>query len=376
MKKGIFHQEAYLSDLEEIVNIDSGSSDIAGCGRVIRWFAQKYGQAGFDVSVNSNPGKHPMLEARHFARRDDTVDVLFIGHLDTVFLKGTCEKRPFSVEDGYAKGPGAADMKSGALLAFYIADALVKEGLDINICAVLNTDEEIGSVDSVSRLRQLAARSAYCFNFEGARPGGGFVKERKGVYDYRVSFQGIPAHAGIEPEKGASAIVEMARWIEAVTYLNAQERGTTLNTGIVKGGTASNVVAEYAEMTVELRYLSESEKARIERSFGDMAAYPKIPGVKTQWEIISGFPPMSPKESTESLMRVIEDTALKLGQRKPEFLFTGGGSDSNHLSDFKAAVMDGCGPESGLYHSDDEYMVIDSLLPRFELICQVIRNLF
>ena len=376
MKKALFDQEAYLTDLEEIVNIDSGSSDIAGCSRVIQWFAQKYGQAGFDVTVNSSPGKHPMLEAVHSARRDDTIDVLFIGHLDTVFPKGTCEKRPFSIEDGYAKGPGAADMKSGALLAFYIAEALVKAGTKINLCAALNTDEEIGSADSVSRLRQLAARSAYCFNFEGGRPGGGFVKQRKGVYDYRVAFKGISAHAGIEPEKGASAIVEMARWIEAVTYLNAQERGTTLNTGLVKGGTASNVVAEHAEMTVELRYLSESEKARIERSFGDMAAYPKIPGVKTQWEIISGFPPMNPKEGTESLMKLIEDTALKLGQQKPEFLFTGGGSDSNHLSDFKAVVMDGCGPASGLYHSDDEYMVIDSLRPRFELLCQVIQSLY
>lgn len=224
MKKAIFRQEAYLSDLEEIVNIDSGSSDIAGCGRVIRWFAQKYGQAGFDVSVNSDPGKHPVLEARHFVRRDDTVDVLFIGHLDTVFPKGTCEKLPFFHRGRICKRSrcGGYEKRRAPCLLYRRCSCERRSGYQY--LRGLNTDEEIGSVDSVSRLRQLAARSAYCFNFEGARPGGGFVKERKGVYDYRVSFQGIPAHAGIEPEKGASAIVEMARWIEAVTYLNAPEK--------------------------------------------------------------------------------------------------------------------------------------------------------
>lgn len=363
-----FCLESYLKDLEEIVNIDSGSWDYEGCGRMIQWFSDRYRQAGFDVVISDEPGKHPMMEARYSTEENACIDLLLMGHLDTVFSKGTVKERPFSIEDGYAKGPGAADMKSGALLALYLAEALAASDLNISLCAVLNSDEEIGSDDSADRIRELGRKAKFCFNFEGGRPGGAFVKQRKGVYDYYFEFNGIAAHAGIEPEKGASAVAEMARFIEAVGKLNAAETGTTLNAGLVQGGTASNVVPDHAEMVVELRYLSEDEKKQIESNFDYLINNPMVLGVKSAWRRGSGFPPMNPNEKTEELMTVMEEAAVVMGQKKPEFAFTGGGSDANHLGNLSIAVMDGCGPEGGLYHSAQEYMVISSVEPRFRLL--------
>ena len=373
--EALFDLEKYLRDLEEIVNIDSGSDDLEGCSRMVHRFADWYGQAGFDVVISGGPGTHPTMEARHLARKGQGIDILFMGHLDTVFPKGTAARRPFRVEDGIARGPGAADMKSGALLSLYLAKAVAEQKLPVNLCAVYNSDEELGSADSAQQLKNLGARSGYCFNFEGGREEGAFIKQRKEAVRYRIAFQGISAHAGIEPEKGASAIVEMGRWIESIPYLNAAEKGTTLNTGLARGGTAAGVVAEEAELLVELRYLTEGEKLRIEKSFDDMAAYPRIAGVKTTWEAKGGFPPMFPDENTEKLITLMKEAAKSLGQETPKFVCTGGGSDANHLVGLPVSVMDGCGPKSGRYHSEEEYLAVDSLRQRFELLYETIREI-
>lgn len=367
--------EQYLKDLEEIVNIDSGSGDLEGCRKMAEYFAGKFESAGFAVRISREQGKHPHVEARNFIRKSETIDVLFMGHLDTVFPKGTVRERPFSLDDGKARGPGAADMKSGALLALYLALEIKKRALPMNLCIAFNSDEEIGSADSVAWMKELGGKAKYCFNFEPGRETGAFVKERKGVYDYRVIFQGIPAHAGVAPEKGASAVIEMARWIWALTNLNAPEQGTTLNPGIVKGGSASNVVAEHAEMLIDLRYTKESELQRIERAFDEMVEYPRVTGVKTSWERKEGFPPMTPNKSTEEMIRMMKDAALKLGQDLPEFVSTGGGSDANNLGGLPVSVMDGCGPVGSNYYSNEEYMVLSSIEQRFSLILETITGI-
>ncbi len=364
--------EQYLKDLKEIVNIDSGSDDLEGCRKMAEYFAGKFEDAGFTVRISREAGKHPHVEARNFIRKDEEIDVLFMGHLDTVFPKGTASERPFAIDGGRALGPGAADMKSGALLAFYLAEEIKKHALPINLCIALNSDEEIGSADSVDWIKELGSKAKYCFNFEPGRETGAFVKERKGVYDYHVIFQGIPAHAGVAPERGASAVIEMARWIWALTNLNAPAQGTTLNPGIVKGGSASNVVAEHAEMLIDLRYTKESELQRIERAFDEMAAYPRVDGVKIIWERKGGFPPMTPNNSTEEMIEIMKTAAAELGQEAPAFVHTGGGSDANHLGGMSVSVMDGCGPVGGNYHSDKEYMVISSIEQRFQLILKTI----
>lgn len=365
--------ERYLKDLEEIVNIDSGSGDMAGCRAMAEYFADKLEEAGFTVRISREPGKHPHVEARNFTRRGQEIDVLFMGHMDTVFPKGTAAERPFSMDEGRAYGPGVADMKSGALLALYLARTIKESALPVNLCIALNSDEEIGSADSVDWIKELGAKARYCFNFEPGRDTGAFVKERKGVYEYKVTFRGISAHAGVAPEKGASAVIEMARWVWALTNLNAPEQGTTLNPGVVKGGSASNVVAEQAELLIDLRYTRDSELRRIERAFDEMAAYPRVDGVKTRWERKEGFPPMTPNDRTEAMMQLMKDGAAKLGQEAPAFVSTGGGSDANNLGDFEVSVMDGCGPVGGNYHSNAEYMVIAAVSQRYSLILETIK---
>lgn len=367
--------ELYLKELEEIVNMDSGSEDLAGCRKVAEYFAARFEEAGFDVRISREPGKHPHVEARSFVRKSDEIDILFMGHMDTVFPKGTVRERPFHIEDGKAWGPGAADMKSGGLLAFYLAKAVKDSALPLNLCIAFNSDEEVGSADSAEWIKELGTKARYCFNFEPGRDTGAFVKERKGVYDYQVTFKGIPAHAGVAPEKGASAVIEMARWIWALTNLNAPEQGTTLNPGLVKGGSASNVVAEHAELIIDLRYTQENERKRIERAFDEMTAYPRVTGVKVSWEKGEGFPPMTPGDRTEAMMELMRAAASELGQAPPEFASTGGGSDANNLGGLSVSVMDGCGPIGANYHSDREYMVISSVLQRYQLLLATIKGI-
>lgn len=362
----------YLKDLEEIVNIDSGSEDLTGCLQMAAYFANRFEEAGFDVRISREPGKHPHVEARSFTRKSDEIDILFMGHMDTVFPKGTVQQRPFCIENGKARGPGAADMKSGVLLAFYLAKEIKEKALPLNLCIAFNSDEEIGSADSVDWLKELGTKAKYCFNFEPGRDTGAFVKERKGVYDYHVTFQGIPAHAGVAPEKGASAVTEMARWVWALTNLDAPLQGTTLNPGIVKGGSASNVVAEHAEMLIDLRYTQDSELKRIERVFDEMVAYPRVTGVKVSWERKEGFPPMMPSSRTEGMIELMKEAAAALGQVPPTFASTGGGSDANNLGGLPVSVMDGCGPVGGGYHSNKEYLVLSSIEQRFQLILKTI----
>ena len=364
---------SYLRDLEEIVNMDSGSADLDGCLQVAEFFIERFQREGFTVRVSREPGRHPHLEARYFARPGTDIDVLFIGHMDTVFPKGTALARPFRLEGDHARGPGVADMKSGDLLALYLASAIKAQKLPLNLCVALNSDEEAGSGDSAEWLRELGAVSAFCFNFEPGRDTGAFVKARKGVYEYRVQFKGIAAHAGVAPEKGASAVVEMARWIDGLTKLSDAKVGTTLNPGVVRGGTVSNVVAEDAEILIDLRYTDERERERVERAFDEMAANPKVTGVKCVWRRGEGFPPMNPNERTEVLIRLLEENAEALGQEKPQFVATGGGSDSNNLGGLSVSVVDACGPIGGNYHSDAEYMVTTSVEGRFALILETVK---
>ena len=371
----LFYFDDYVKELEEIVNTDSGSADLEGCLQMTEHFQNRFCQEGFQTTSNREEGKNPYVEARYFGREGKDIDVLLMGHMDTVFPKGTASQRPFRIEGDRAFGPGVADMKSGALLALYLALAVKKAELPLNLCVALNSDEESGSADSSAWLKGLGSQSVYCFNLEPGRSTGAFVKQRKGVFEYKVNFKGKAAHAGVAPEKGASAVVEMAGWIDELTKLSDMQAGTTLNPGVVRGGTVSNVVAEEAEMLIDLRYANESERIRVEQRFDEMAANPRIQGVKCTWQRGEGFPPMNPNERTESLMELFRRKAAELGQETPEFVSTGGGSDANSLAEFPLSIMDACGPVGGNYHSDAEYMEVPSVEKRFSLLFEVIKEI-
>lgn len=371
-----FNKEEYMKDLETLVNIDSGSNDIDGLNKVADFLCAKYESIGLSpVRTVQGPDQRPYVEVYTHPESEE-VDVLFLGHLDTVFDHGTAEERPFTLsEDGkWAYGPGVGDMKAGDLLAFHLTRVLREECPDLRICVCHNSDEETGSEDSEHAMQAVAAKSRYGFVLEPGRFGGHFVYQRKGVADISVKCQGIASHAGNAPKDGASAILEMADLVQKLHALTNYETGLTVNAGVIKGGTASNVVAAECETVFDVRYTSFDQLAEFEATLNAFCEAPAVDRVKVSWTKLAQMPPMKPNENTETMMNLLRAESEKLGIN-PDFLSVGGASDGSLLSEMGCAVMDGCGPESDFYHSEDEVMRVDSIEERFHLLLGAIRGL-
>ncbi|MCI0344192.1 MAG: M20/M25/M40 family metallo-hydrolase, partial [Chloroflexi bacterium] len=248
---------AFLADLERLVNIDCGSYTPAGVDEVGRFVAERFERIGFDVDVRPDPAGR--LGATVIGTRDGAPGagprLLLIGHMDTVFDPGTAAGRPFRIEDGVAYGPGVTDMKSGLLSGLYALEALVAAG-DVpfeRITYVANPDEEIGSPSSTPHIREAATLADVCLVLECARANGDFVASRKGTLHGIVTLHGRAAHAGVEPEKGRSAILAAADLTVRLHALNGRWPGVTVNVGVIHGGTRPNVVAERCELEFDIR---------------------------------------------------------------------------------------------------------------------------
>lgn len=375
MEQFSFNINEYLQDLETIVNIDSGSSYPEGVGQVAQFFTQKYSKIGWSVKEhNLDQSIGPCLEITN--GDSDKFDILLVGHMDTVFPVGTVRKRPFTIKSTHAYGPGVNDMKSGCLLMYYALRTLHSEGVLENksICVAMNSDEEISSQFSRPWLEELSKKSSYVFVLEPARANGALVKERKGVGRYDIEFTGIASHSGVDHEKGRSAINELGYWITTLHDLTNYDLGTTVNVGMVSGGAAVNVVAEQAFAKVDLRIKDMKEAQRVEDTMNQLIANPKTPDIKVK--VTGGMrrPPMNGTEETEKLCEFIEGVGREVGV-KIKWAKTGGGSDGNFSAALGIPTIDGLGPVGGGSHSTAEYLEIDTIEPRFNLLKELIRRL-
>ncbi len=212
--------DLFLRDLETIVNLDSGSGHAPGLAAVAGFFQQRFERLGWHTRrIEFDAGAVPCLEVvnRRGLGTDARLDFLFLGHMDTVFPQGTAARRPFSVRDGRAWGPGVCDMKGGLVTMLHAAEAAEQAGIAgaLSIGMAFNSDEEVGSQGSRPWFEALAARSRRVLVFEPCRATGHRVLQRKGVADYEIRCLGRAAHAGVEPEKGANAVLELARQVLA-----------------------------------------------------------------------------------------------------------------------------------------------------------------
>lgn len=365
----------YIDELRLLVNTDSGTSAVAGVAAVAGMMREKFRDMGWHteiVNFGSNVGPGLFATNKPQSRQ---FDVLLIGHLDTVFPEGTAAARPFSVEGDMARGPGVADMKAGLLSIVYALRTLEKSTLDrLAICVVMNPDEEVGSPYSQEWLGDCAKRSKCVLDFEPARSDGSMVKARKGVSGYQIDFMGVAAHAGNDPQRGRSAVIEMAHWIQALAKLNDYSAGTTLNAGSVAGGTARNVVPDHACAKVDIRFWKTSEFEKIEQALFEMQKQPFTPGITVKLTRQSFRPAMEVSEKTEALMRIVED-AGKAMDLPVEWRAVGGGSDACNTANLGVPSLDGFGPVGGNFHGDDEFLRLDSVIPRIRLVKNVLQRL-
>jgi glutamate carboxypeptidase len=298
--------------------------------------------------------------------------------MDTVFPDGTVAERPFRIEDGIARGAGVSDMKGGLLLGLRTLAALRHLGggrLDAlpfeSITFIANPDEEIGSPSSTAHIQAAAATVDACFVLEGARANGDFVSARKGIADLRLIVHGRAAHAGVEPEKGRNAILAGADLVKGIHALNGRWPDVTANVGVFNAGTRPNVVPDRAELQVDVRAMKAATLDAALAAVGDLAAAPSVPDVTVDVETMAGWAPMEKLERSGRLTSHVIELASRLGFQTTD-VATGGASDANTTSGMGVPTIDGLGPVGGLDHSPDEYLEVDSIVPRTALLASLL----
>lgn len=369
--------EEFLDALGAMVSVDCGSYSPAGVNRIADLCEGRFASGGW-VSERiahrpaaGEPGFGDLVIGR--LAGGGGPHVLLVGHTDTVFEDGAAAARPFRIEGERAYGPGVSDMKAGLLTGFFAVEALLEAGLAGfgRITFICNPDEEIGSPFSGETIRALAREADAAFVLESARQGGEIVSARKGVREIEIRIAGRAAHAGVEPERGRSAVLEAAHKIVALHALSGRWPGVTVNAGVVEGGTRPNVVAERCVVSVDVRSPERAGLDAAEEAIRELATECVVPDVTVEVEARSGFPPMEKTEGVERLVMLAGQVAAELGFELGD-VATGGASDASVVAAAGTPVIDGLGPIGGAAHAPEEWLDLSSVVPRVALLAGVI----
>jgi glutamate carboxypeptidase len=371
-------EPAYLADLARLVNTDCGSYTPDGVDEIGRFVAAFMTDHGASVEVRPDPaGTRGSTVIGTWDGARATAGgprILMVGHMDTVFDPGTAAERPFTIDaDGIAHGPGVTDMKSGLLAGLYALKALVAAGpLPFErLTYVANPDEEIGSPSSTPHIREIAADAEVCLVLECARANGDIVSSRKGILDARITVHGRAAHAGVEPEKGRSAILAAADLVTRLHALNGRWDGVTINVGVIGGGTRPNVVAERCTLEVDVRAIRRADLEAAEAEIRSMLGSLAVPDVSADLEPMARWWPMEKLARSGRLVEHAQAVARQLGFEVRDAA-TGGASDANTTAGMGVASIDGLGPIGGMDHSPAEYLEVASIVPRTTLVAGLI----
>lgn len=381
---------AVLSLLRELVEMESPTEVPSAVARVQRRYADVLQAEGVRVrfegedgaadgvpavligdvpAPNAGSADAPLAHALH-------PPLLLVGHLDTVHPIGTLAgPLPCRMEDHRLYGPGAYDMKAG--LSVLVGALRVLRALSLKPTAPLRilvtADEEVGALRSRGILEREGRQARGALVLEPSLPGGGAKTRRKGIGDYRIRLHGVPAHAGIEPERGASAIHAFAALLPAVLDLARPDLGTTLNFGVVQGGSARNVVAEHLEAHLDLRFSTAAEGARVDAALRTLT----VPDPRVRIFLEGGInrPPLEPSSEGDRFMAVAQVVAAGLGRPGLEAGGSGGGSDGNLLSAVGCPVLDGLGVEGDGAHTHEEFIDVRDLPFRIALLAGILIQL-
>jgi glutamate carboxypeptidase len=367
-------EPAFLEGLARLVNTDCGSYTPDGVDEVGRFVAAFMAESGAGVEVRPDPAGR--LGATVIGTWDGARGtpggprILLIGHMDTVFDPGTAAERPFAIDaEGIARGPGVTDMKSGLLAGLHAVRALAAAGpLPFErLTYVANPDEEIGSPSSTPHIRAIAGDADACLVLESARANGDIVSSRKGILDARVTIHGRAAHAGVEPEKGRSAVLAAADLVTRLHALNGRWEGVTINVGVIGGGTRPNVVAERCSLEVDVRAIRRADLEAAEGAIRDELTRLAVPDTTAELTEMARWWPMEKLERSGRLVEHARAIARRLGFEVRDTA-TGGASDANTTAGVGIPSLDGLGPIGGLDHSPAEYVEVASIVPRTALV--------
>ena len=368
------HRDAMIDFWRQLVQIESGSANKAGVDAVAHRVQEELDTIGAHTEIHEMKRAGNMLVS---VLNEDVPEapVLLLGHMDTVFPDGTVAARPFTLRDGKAYGPGVLDMDGGVTLAVFAMKALKEAGWAKRpVRLVLAGDEEVGHCDSDcdQQIMEQARGAVAAFNCESGRLGNEVVVQRNGALTYRMDVTGIAAHAGNEPEKGRSAILEVAHKVIAIQNLTDWQQGTTYNVGVISGGTVANAVPDTASILIDVRYLKKEYVLNIEAKLQDVAHTTYVNGTKTSLTRLSCCIPMERMTETDGLLAKVQDAYASFGMPRPSGITVGGGSDSAYTVAAGVPTICAMGVEGSRHHSPEEYASVESLYARAKALAYVV----
>jgi len=366
------HQDAIVALIRQFVECESPSDNQAAVNRFVELAADAAAPFARAKTVSGGKfGKHLVCEMQ-LPGGKKRGQILALGHSDTVWPMGTLRSMPFRQSNGRLWGPGALDMKAG--IAFFIFAVRALRELDIavphKVTLQINSDEEVGSESSRPLTEKNAAHSQAVLVLEpGTGLAGKLKTARKGVGGFTVTVRGRAAHAGVDFQAGASAIVELSRQVERIAQFVDLKRGITVNPGVIWGGTRSNVVAAEASAQIDIRVLRLKDVPALERKFHALRPFDK----RCSIEVTGGLnrPPMERSAGIARLFRSAQKLGLELGVQIEESL-TGGGSDGNFTAAMGVPTLDGLGAVGEGAHALDESILVDRIADRTALLAKLL----
>lgn len=364
-------QERIVRRIMQLIEIESPSRDESGSRMTANWISDEARKISENFKIERTAsegfGEHLIIRAFETA---EAKPILLLGHTDTVHPRGSKEKNPTRLEDGRLYGCGSFDMKANIVLMLDVLLAFSEFGVAPKnpLTILLSCDEEIGSHSGREIVEREAANAEFCLVCEPSA-NGSVKTARKGTGMFRVKTHGIPAHAGLEPEKGASAILEIAQQIQKVHRLNNPAKGTTVNVCTVAGGTTSNVIPAEAACEIDVRFSSAAEAERVKKALNNLTAFDERVTIEIEGEI--NRPPMERSKAVVKLFEKARKIAAgfdyELGETQ-----VGGASDGNFVAALGVPVLDGLGVAGAGAHTLDEYILVEDIPKRATLLAKLI----
>lgn len=361
-----------VETIREFAEIESPSDDKAACDRMGEFLGQKFATLGGTIRFHPAEKYGNNLQV-DFPGREPVQPVLLLGHFDTVYPIGTLARMPCHVSNGRLYGPGVLDMKSGIAMMIFAIEALREwhGELPRPVTVFLVSDEEVGSYSSRAITMRLARQSAGVLVLEPAAGRGAVKTARKGVGEYTLHVSGIASHAGLDPGKGHSAIVEMARQITAIWKMNDLKQGVSANPGVIRGGTRTNVVAAEATVEIDVRVRQAQQARALDRKLRSLKSVDKVCKLTIEGGI--NRMPMERTAGVVALYKKARAIAATIGWKLEEAA-VGGGSDGNFTAGIGVPTLDGMGGDGEGAHALHEHIVIAELARRTLLLAGMIAS--
>jgi glutamate carboxypeptidase len=367
-------QDALLAGVRALVEQESPTLDVQATTALNTDLMARFEAVGLSTQLHpTETGAHLVARAT-FEFDAHTAPIMLLGHVDTVWPRGTLARQPFRIEMGRAYGPGIFDMKSGIVMMLFAMEGIIELGLQPRhpVTIFLSCDEESGSPESRRLIEAEAAGCAAVLVLEPPLTGGAVKTERKGIASYEVIARGIAAHAGLDPEKGVSAIAELAHQLLVLNRLNDFTRGISVNVGVIKGGTYPNVIPAEARAQVDVRFRTMEQARDISRRIESLQ--PLLEGARIEVRGGLNRPPLERTPAVLSLFEQTRQTAKDLGFSLRDGA-SGGGSDGNFTAALGIPTLDGLGVDGDGAHAEGEHILIADLPRRAALLASLLTRL-